>query len=153
MTGTPAETAGLTLEEMPWPGDVEPPSSDLPYDDGEPMESPWRFGSAALLLASYTAARDDVIFELLSPSAEDYDLTQKKQIYEQIFRTTEYFCIAPQAERLPGWRLERGGYVASAPRPNASAPTTWQTGLPPWKLNLPACAEVLTSPDNYAPTP
>ena len=47
----------------------------------------------------------DVIIELLSPSTESVDLGAKKDLYEQRFRTPEYFCIAPEVERLLGWRL------------------------------------------------
>ncbi len=47
----------------------------------------------------------DVIFELLSPSTQAYDLGEKKDVYEQVFRTREYFCIARGVEKLLGWRL------------------------------------------------
>lgn len=47
----------------------------------------------------------NVIIELLSSSTEASDLGEKKQLYEQTFRTPEYFCIAPEVERLLGWRL------------------------------------------------
>ncbi len=47
----------------------------------------------------------DVIIELLSASTESVDLGVKKDLYEQRFRTPEYFCIAPEVERLLGWRL------------------------------------------------
>jgi Uma2 family endonuclease len=160
------ELIGQTIDELPWPDDIPMPPTDLPYDDGEPMESPWHYGNATLLLSSYVAhrggRRDDyyiganmfiyysaeqarnrdykgpdvfivkdvdgtrprnswmvwdegghypnVIFELLSPSTEQADLGAKKRIYEQIFRTTEYFCVAPEVERLFGWRLSNGAY-------------------------------------------
>jgi Uma2 family endonuclease len=156
-----------TIELPPWPEDVVPPPSDLPYDDGERMESPWHNGTATLLVAGYLASRDgrfddfyaginmflyyssqqvrnrdykgpdvffvknvdgtrerlywaiwdeegrypNVIFELLSPSTESTDLNEKKQLYEEVFRTPEYFCIAPQVKRMYGWRLEKGIYV------------------------------------------
>lgn len=51
-----AAPAGSTFQDAPWP-DVELPPTDLPYDDGDPMESPWHFGNAALLVTSYVAAR------------------------------------------------------------------------------------------------
>jgi Uma2 family endonuclease len=160
---TPAP-AGLTIEDLPWP-EVELPPTDLPYDDGDKMESPWHFKQAVLLLDAYTAVRGpskdyfiganmfvyysmrqvrnmdyrgpdvfivnhvdgarerlswivwdedgrypDVIFELLSPSTEAGDLSAKKQLYEQVFRTPEYYCIAPGVARLMGWRLAPGGY-------------------------------------------
>ncbi len=152
---SPAETA------LPWGVLISPPPSDLPYDDGERMESPWHAQSAMILKAAYVAAHGgvmtdyyigvnmfvyyswkqirndeyrgpdlyvvkgvdgtkprlywaiwdedgrypDVIIELLSPKTERNDLGVKKDLYEQRFRTPEYFCIAPQVERLLGWRL------------------------------------------------
>jgi Uma2 family endonuclease len=171
MTHTPTPSGGLSIEELPWPGDVEPPPTDLPYDDGEPMESPWHAASGPLLKASYVAAhggrmtdyyvgvnmfvyyswqqvrnkdykgpdlyfvknvdgiRDrlywaiwneegrypDVIVELLSEATERDDLGTKKRLYEEVFRTTEYFCIAPQVKRLLGWRLTDGRYKPIKP--------------------------------------
>jgi Uma2 family endonuclease len=165
------ELIGQTIDELPWPDDIPMPPTDLPYDDGEPMESPWHYGNATLLLSSYVAyrggRRDDyyiganmfiyssaeqarnrddkgpdvfivkdvdgtrprtswmvwdeggyypnVIFELLSPGTEQADLGAKKRIYEQVFRTTEYFCVAPEVERLLGWRLANGAYSPIVP--------------------------------------
>ncbi len=49
----------------------------------------------------------DVIVELLSPSTARYDLHEKKQFYEQTFRTAEYFCYDPfDVDSLVGWRLQ-----------------------------------------------
>jgi Uma2 family endonuclease len=47
----------------------------------------------------------DVIIELLSPKTANDDLTTKKDIYEQVFRTHEYYCYDPQTHGLQGWRL------------------------------------------------
>jgi Uma2 family endonuclease len=161
----------LNISEMPWVDPPTLPPSDLPYDDGEPMESPWHVGSGPLLKAGYVTARGgkmddfyvgvnmfvyyswqqvrnkdfkgpdvyfvhdvdgqrrrlywaiwdedgrypDVIVELLSESTEKEDLGNKKQLYEQRFRTTEYFCVAPEVERLLGWRLSNGRYVEIVP--------------------------------------
>lgn len=52
----------------------------------------------------------DLIIELLSPSTAENDLTVKKRVYEQTFRTPEYFCYDPATMKLHGWRLERGHY-------------------------------------------
>jgi Uma2 family endonuclease len=52
----------------------------------------------------------DVIVELLSPSTANEDLTTKKTLYEQTFRTSEYFCYEPDTEALKGWRLVGGQY-------------------------------------------
>jgi Uma2 family endonuclease len=162
-TAVSPEMAALMAEpnisEMPWVDPPTLPPSDLPYDDGEPMESPWHVGSGPLLKAGYIAARGgqmldfyvgvnmfvyyswkqvrnqdykgpdvyfvqdvdgqkprlywaiwdedgrypDVIVELLSPSTEDIDLTAKLALYEQTFRIKEYFCVAPECERMLGW--------------------------------------------------
>jgi hypothetical protein len=159
------------IYQQPWRDPDTMPPTDLPYDDGDKMESPWHHGTATLLLANYAAlcggrletsyaganmfvyyssrqvrskkyrgpdvfivknvdgTRErlywaiweedgrypDVIFELLSPSTEQEDLETKKQLYEQVFRTPEYFCIAPHVERLMGWRLEHATYVPIEP--------------------------------------
>ncbi len=170
MAIAPTAVTELSIHEKPWE-DVDLPPTDLPYDDGEPMESPWHAHTLPLLKASIIALRGgtmedyfvgtnmfvyysmqqvrnkdykgpdafvvnnvdgtrdrlswiawaedgrypDVIFELLSRSTEREDLGNKKHLYEQTFRTSEYFCIAPQVERLLGWRLESNHYVEIAP--------------------------------------
>jgi Uma2 family endonuclease len=47
----------------------------------------------------------DLIIELLSSSTAEVDRTTKKAIYEQTFRTPEYYCYDPAERRLEGWRL------------------------------------------------
>lgn len=48
----------------------------------------------------------DVIIELMSPSTANQDLTVKKQLYQDVFRTRNYFVYDPfNAESLQGWRL------------------------------------------------
>jgi Uma2 family endonuclease len=47
----------------------------------------------------------DVIIELLSSSTAEIDRTVKKDLYEQTFRTPEYFCYDPDTQKLEGWRL------------------------------------------------
>ena len=54
----------------------------------------------------------DVVIELLSASTEREDISTKRRIYEQTFRLKEYFCIAPQVERILGWRLVNDAYEA-----------------------------------------
>lgn len=172
MAQTIDEATHPTIDSEQWPEVALPPTAEeLPYDDGQPMESPWHAENAHLLKAAYIAAQGgrregsyvginmfvyyslqqicnqdykgldvfivkdvdgtrhrlswviweeggrypDVIVELLSPSTQANDLGEKKRLYEQVFRTTEYFCIAPQVERLLGWRLESSGYRAIEP--------------------------------------
>ncbi|MBY0527725.1 MAG: Uma2 family endonuclease [Gemmataceae bacterium] len=49
----------------------------------------------------------DLIIELLSPTTAEVDRTTKKRLYENTFRTREYFCYDPATRALEGWRLER----------------------------------------------
>jgi Uma2 family endonuclease len=48
----------------------------------------------------------DFLLELLSPSTAAIDRTTKKDIYEKVFRTPEYFLYDPDADHLEGWRLD-----------------------------------------------
>lgn len=50
----------------------------------------------------------DAILELLSPSTAKIDKTVKKDIYERVFRTPEYFLFDPDAKSLVGYRLGQG---------------------------------------------
>jgi Uma2 family endonuclease len=58
----------------------------------------------------------NAIIELLSPSTEKEDRTAKKEIYEQVFRTPNFFCYDPDTRQLQGWRLNTAGqYEALVP--------------------------------------
>lgn len=148
-----------------------PKGTDLPYDDGEPMESPWHRDNMMLLLDSINThwrdrtdfyaggnmfvyfsservfgkdfrgpdffvvkgveryrprvswvvweeggMRPNVIVEFISPTTAAVDRGVKKLLYESIFRTHEYFCYDPLADRLEGWRLDIGtGYEPLTP--------------------------------------
>ncbi|MBD2778596.1 Uma2 family endonuclease [Iningainema tapete] len=49
----------------------------------------------------------DVIVELLSPSTAVFDKGKKKDIYEQVFRTPDYFVYDPfNPDSLQGWHLD-----------------------------------------------
>ena len=49
----------------------------------------------------------DVIVELMSPSTKNVDLTAKKNLYEGVFKTRDYFVFDPfDPNSLQGWRLE-----------------------------------------------
>jgi Uma2 family endonuclease len=52
----------------------------------------------------------DAIIELLSPTTAKEDRTTKKALYEQDFRTPEYFCYDPDTAQLEGWRLLTASY-------------------------------------------
>lgn len=49
----------------------------------------------------------DVIIELLSDSTETQDLGEKKRLYEQVFKTKDYFVFHPfKVNSLQGWSLD-----------------------------------------------
>jgi Uma2 family endonuclease len=52
----------------------------------------------------------DVIVELLSNSTEKVDRTTKKQLYQDNFRTPEYFWFHPETLELAGFRLADSAY-------------------------------------------
>jgi hypothetical protein len=58
-----------------------------------------------------------VIIELLSTSTEKTDKNLKKVLYQDRFRTPEYFLFSPEALTLTGYRLVNGQYEAIAPNP------------------------------------
>ena len=155
----------LTAQED-WPAVKFPDKSELPTEDGIPMETPWHRAEMNLLIDSLTFAwreRDDfyvggnmfvyfsleqarnrdyrgpdffvvknvdgkvkrdswivweengrypnVIVELLSQSTAELDKTTKKDLYEQTFRTPEYYGYDPVTKELFGWRLADGEYI------------------------------------------
>lgn len=59
----------------------------------------------------------NVIVELASPTTAKEDRTTKKDIYERVFRTPEYFIYDPDTQKLEGWRLApgNGGYEPIEP--------------------------------------
>jgi Uma2 family endonuclease len=71
----------------------------------------------------------DVIVELLSPTTAEVDRTTKKQLYEQVFRTREYFLYDPDTQQLEGWRLGNGSYQ---PIPAGERGWLWSNVLGLW---------------------
>ncbi|NCS29678.1 MAG: Uma2 family endonuclease [Microcystis aeruginosa F13-15] len=57
----------------------------------------------------------DVIVEILSPSTTKVDRGEKKQIYQDIFRTPDYFWFDPETLEFQGFRLMEGQYQAIEP--------------------------------------
>ncbi len=58
----------------------------------------------------------DVIVELLSPSTAQQDFGIKKDIYEQTFRTPDYFVFDPyNPDSLQGWHLSDRHYQTLVP--------------------------------------
>jgi Uma2 family endonuclease len=60
----------------------------------------------------------DVITELLPPSTAKVDRTTKKSLYEQTFRTAEYFLYDPDTRALEGWRHDGQRYQPIVPGEN-----------------------------------
>ncbi len=59
----------------------------------------------------------DVIVELMSPSTAEVDTGLKKRLYEQVFRTPDYFVYNPfNRNSLQGWHLDlASGYQPLVP--------------------------------------
>ncbi|NEQ70811.1 MAG: Uma2 family endonuclease [Symploca sp. SIO2D2] len=57
----------------------------------------------------------NIIIELLSDSTAQTDRKLKKQIYQDIFRTPEYFWFDPQSQEFKGFELLRGTYQELQP--------------------------------------
>lgn len=76
----------------------------------------------------------NVIIELLSPTTRKVDLGSKKGIYQDIFRTPEYFCfdyLDPTGEEsFVGWRLNGNGKYQPL-RPNERG-WLWSEELKLW---------------------
>lgn len=143
--------------------DIPLPPTDLPYDDGEPLETKRHRTAMNILIRSLDHAWSDrndyfaggnmfvyfsteqlrnqnfrgpdffvalnvdgsysrktwtvweeggrypdVIVELLSASTSQIDLGTKKNLYEQVFRTPDYFVFDPyDPNSLQGWRLDK----------------------------------------------
>jgi hypothetical protein len=56
---------------------------------------------------------------LLSPSTATDDRTVKKQIYQDIFRTPEYFWFDPKTSEFAGFILLGGTYQPIEPNPQS----------------------------------
>jgi Uma2 family endonuclease len=52
----------------------------------------------------------NVIVEILSPATADTDRGLKKQIYQDIFRTPDYFWFDPESLEFKGFQLMAGQY-------------------------------------------
>jgi len=57
----------------------------------------------------------DIIIELLSDSTEDIDREIKLELYQERFRTPEYFWFSPETLEFAGWRLMDGMYQRIEP--------------------------------------
>ena len=59
----------------------------------------------------------DVIIEILSDTTAKVDRTTKKDLYQNTFRTPEYFWFDPQTLEFQGFSWNRGVYQAIDPNP------------------------------------
>jgi Uma2 family endonuclease len=57
----------------------------------------------------------DLIIELLSDSTRKVDLEDKKELYERVFRTAEYYVYDPVGQEFFGYRLSDLHYVLQLP--------------------------------------
>jgi Uma2 family endonuclease len=71
----------------------------------------------------------DVIVELMSPSTAHEDLGNKKDLYEQTFRTPDYFCYDPDEKQLLGWHLVGQHYLPLEPDEQGRL---WSRALDAW---------------------
>ncbi len=71
----------------------------------------------------------DVIIELLSASTAETDKSTKKQLYERVFRTAEYFCYDPANQELVGWHLQQNQYEELEPDEHGRL---WSSVLQVW---------------------
>lgn len=59
----------------------------------------------------------DLIIELLSPATAKTDRSLKKQLYQDRFRTPEYFWFSPETLEFEGYRLVGQHYEPIPPKP------------------------------------
>ncbi len=78
----------------------------------------------------------DLILELLSPSTADADYGEKKRIYQDIFKTSEYFLYTPRSEVIDGFRLLDNAYQPIAARPIAARPIARSAERRLWSREL-----------------
>ena len=95
------------------------------YVDGVPREPLRRFW----VVWQENGRYPNVIIELLSPTTAVTDRTTRRNVYEKIFRTPEYYCYDPATERLEGWRLTNRHYQALPPGPDGRL---WSEELDLW---------------------
>jgi len=71
----------------------------------------------------------NLIIEILSSSTADVDRTEKKQIYQDIFRTPDYFLYDPYSIMLEGYHLVEGKYEPISANPEGKM---WSHQLQLW---------------------
>jgi Uma2 family endonuclease len=71
----------------------------------------------------------DLIIEFFSPTTAERDKGEKKQLYEQVFGTDEYFWYDPLTRELAGFGLVCGRYEPKEPNEHG---WLWSTVLEAW---------------------
>lgn len=159
-----APTTEQAIDEQPWPEHVHPPPVDLPYDDGEPLESSWHVGNGPLLKASYIAARGGVMNDYYV-GVNMFVYYSWQQVRNQDYKGPDVYIVknVDGARRRLYWAIwdEDGRYPdviieflsasthrpkpsASAPRPNASALRIYSPKWPRFKPSSNGCAAMAT---------
>jgi Uma2 family endonuclease len=57
----------------------------------------------------------DLVLELLSPSTAKVDYGEKKRLYQNVFKSSEYFLYEPRSARVDGYRLLDHTYQRISP--------------------------------------
>jgi len=92
----------------------------------------------------------NVIFEVLSDATAKADKTTKKQTYQDIFRTPEYFLIDPVSLEFEGFVLMAGEYQAIEPNANGHL---WSRQLDLFVGIYESQLRFFTAEGNLVPTP
>lgn len=92
----------------------------------------------------------NVIIELLSPSTASTDRSLKKQIYQDIFRTPDYFWFDPNTQEFQGFHLVDGAYQDLPPNAQGHL---WSQQLQLWLGVVAGQLRFLTPEGELVPTP
>ncbi len=92
----------------------------------------------------------NVIIELLSPSTASIDRGLKKQIYQDIFRTPDYFWFDPTTQEFQGFHLVDGAYQDLSPNAQGHL---WSQQLQLWLGVVAGQLRFFTPAGELVPTP
>ncbi|MFQ3617669.1 MAG: Uma2 family endonuclease [Cyanobacteriota bacterium] len=92
----------------------------------------------------------NVIIELLSPSTASTDRGLKKQIYQDTFRTPDYFWFDPNTQEFQGFHLVDGTYQDLPPNAQGHL---WSQQLQLWLGVVAGQLRFLTPEGELVPTP
>ncbi len=92
----------------------------------------------------------DLIIELLSDSTANVDRNLKKNLYQDYFRTPEYFWFSPESLEFMGYRLVQGQYLEI---PANAAGYRWSESLELYLGVLEGKLRYFSSAGELIPTP